>query len=286
MSRDVMIRVMTFNIRYAEGDAGRQRWDRRRALVIARIRAFNPDLLGIQECSDGTQERYVRHHLSEWRFEGVRSGDPDWPLEMAPALHKRSAFDPLDAGHFWLSETPSVPGSRSWDSAFARVATWVRLLHRETGRSLVFLNTHVDYAPLALEASAGVLGRWIDRTAREFPLIVTGDFNADTNSSIYQRLACGGALFDVYRRVHRSDPAAGTFHDYGKLEQPQPIDWILASQDFVAVEAQVDRYREKSCFPSDHCPLTAILRWRAGAIGRRLDKRGKAAPKSSPCRRN
>jgi endonuclease/exonuclease/phosphatase family metal-dependent hydrolase len=260
-STDATIRVMTFNIRYGQGDTGRHRWPRRRALVIARIRAFDPDLLGLQECSDDSQARYVRRLLNEWRFEGVRSADPDCPIEMAPALYKRSAFERLDAGHFWLSETPAVPGSRSWDSAFARVATWVKLLHRETGRPLVFLNTHVDYAPQALQASADILHRWIDQTSRQFPLIVTGDFNADANSSIYRRLVCKDALFDVYRGVHQSAPSAGTFHDYGQLEEPQPIDWILASRDFAAVDAQVDRYREENRFPSDHYPLTAILRW-------------------------
>jgi endonuclease/exonuclease/phosphatase family metal-dependent hydrolase len=256
-----MIRVMTFNIRYRQGDAGIHRWDRRRALVVARIRAFEPDLVGLQECSDDTQAGYVRRQLPEWQFEGVRSDDPACPIEMAPALYRRSAFDRLDGGHFWLSETPAVPGSKSWDSAFARVATWIRLRHVETGRPLVFLNTHVDYAPRALDASAVILARWVERTGRESPLVVTGDFNADERSSIYRQLACGSSLFDVYRRIHEPSPTDGTFHGYGQLTEPQRIDWILASQDFETVEAHVDSYRHQRRFPSDHYPLTAILRW-------------------------
>jgi endonuclease/exonuclease/phosphatase family metal-dependent hydrolase len=258
----VFLRVMTFNIRYRQGDAGSHRWARRRALVIARIRAFDPDLLGIQECSDDTQARYVRGQLAEWQLEGVRSADPQCPLEMAPVLYRKAAFERLDGGHFWLSETPAVAGSKNWDSAFARVATWVKLLHRETGRLLVFLNTHVDYAPQALEASADVLQRWIDRTAPHSPLIVTGDFNADANSSIYRQLACGGMLVDVYHSVHHCSHGAGTFHGYGELAEPQPIDWILASPEFVPVAAEVDRCRKHDRFPSDHYPLTAIVRWR------------------------
>lgn len=252
---------MTFNIRSRQGDAGKHRWDRRRALVVERIRAFDPDLLGLQECNDDTQAKYVRRQLTECQFAGVRSDDAACPVEMTPVLHKRSTFEAIDSGHFWLSETPSVPGSKSWDSAFARVATWTRLLHRETGRSLVFLNVHVDYGPQALEASPIVLREWIDGTVPQQPLVVTGDFNAGADSSIYRQLACTGTLFDVYGRVHPGD-SAGTFHDYGSLKEPLPIDWILASEHFVAVDAQIDRHAEGGRFPSDHYPLTAILRWR------------------------
>src|SRR4051794_22505101 len=100
-----MIRVMTFNVRYREADDGPLRWDRRKARALARIRAFAPDLLGVQECSAGPQAAYLRRHLRDWTFEGVRTEDAEWPVEMAPIFVRRRVFETIATGHFWLSET-------------------------------------------------------------------------------------------------------------------------------------------------------------------------------------
>jgi len=105
--------------------------------VIDRIRAFDPDLLGIQECMDDSQAAYLKRHLKEWEFYGVRTEDAEWPLEMAPILFKRHAFDQVDRGCFWLSARPGVPGTKSWGGAMARTAAWATLRPRADGRSLV-----------------------------------------------------------------------------------------------------------------------------------------------------
>ena len=49
------ITVVSFNIRYGSADDGPHRWEQRRELVIERIRAADPDLLGLQECRDDEQ---------------------------------------------------------------------------------------------------------------------------------------------------------------------------------------------------------------------------------------
>ena len=252
---------MSFNLRYREADDGANRWDRRKALALARIRAFDPDLLGVQECSAGPQAAYLRRHLRDWTFRGVRTEDADWPVEMAPVLIRRGAFETIATGHFWLSETPTVP-SKSWDADFARTATWARLRHLETGRSFVFLNTHVDYQPQALKRSAQVLGKWIERTVGRVPIIVAGDFNADKRSAAYRRLTRSGTLRDVFRQVRVPKTDEGTFHGYGSVDPPPSIDWILVSRHFTVVGADVDRYRKEDRFPSDHYPVTAVLGWK------------------------
>ena len=44
-----MIKVMSFNIRYGLADDGANHWHNRKSLALARIRAFEPDLLGLQD---------------------------------------------------------------------------------------------------------------------------------------------------------------------------------------------------------------------------------------------
>src|SRR5262245_12791156 len=261
-TRWVQIKVMSFNIRYAAAEDGANGWDRRRALVVARVRAFDPELLGLQECQDGAQAEYVRGCLPDYEFYGVGRRFSEAEAEMAPLLFKKSVFEEIRRGHFWLSETPHIAGSSSWDSWFARTAVWTELGHKPSGRSLVFLNTHFDPAPLAAEKSAAHLRRWAAAEEPHAPFIVTADFNLDKNGEAYSRLVDGSLLVDLHRQLHPERNAEPTYHGYGKAEEGAPLDGILASHHFRPVAADVDTYHESELFPSDHYPLTAILEWR------------------------
>lgn len=87
-----MLTLMTFNIRYGTADDGANHWDNRKHLVLERIRACDPDLLGLQECRDDSQAEFIRENLPDYEFYGVpRGGGSVTALEMAPILFKRSA---------------------------------------------------------------------------------------------------------------------------------------------------------------------------------------------------
>jgi endonuclease/exonuclease/phosphatase family metal-dependent hydrolase len=258
---------MSFNIRYGLADDGDNHWNNRKSLAMARVQAFEPDLLGLQECRDDAQADYVRSDLPDYHFLGIPRGGPgDTALEMAPLLFRRSAFELLDTGCFWLSETPEVPGSRSWGSAYPRTVTWARLACRATGAGLTYVNTHFDYEPpAAIDGNAKVLRHWLDQVSPETPLIVTGDFNTDRESDAYRLLTGEGTLVDTFRQVHPPGEDDATFHAFGR---PGPgemtaIDWILVSSHFRVLEARIDLSRQGNLFPSDHYPITAVLDWKA-----------------------
>jgi len=253
-----MIKLMTFNIRYGLADDGENHWDNRKSLVIDRIKTFDPDLLGIQECRDDFQAEFIKSNLQDYEFHGVRRAiDGETALEMAPVLFKKSTFQLIQKGCFWLSETPNVLGSKSWGGTFPRTATWAKFVHNATGKFFFFLNTHFDYEPSAIGESARILREWIDQYISGKPLIVTGDFNADKNSSAYRQLTGDGTLRDTYSLTHPTDPAAGTFHGYGQASDP--IDWMLVSNHFEVITAEIDHYHKGDLYPSDHYPVTATL---------------------------
>jgi len=259
-----MIRVMSFNIRYGLAADGDNHWHKRKNLTLERIKTFAPDLLGLQECRDDEQAEFVREGLPDYHFIGIHRGGPgDTALEMAPLLFSRKAFTLIDSGCFWLSETPEVPGSMSWDSAYPRTATWARLACLTTGKELTYLNTHFDYEPAAIDGDAQCLQQWFDRNGRQAPLIVTGDFNADKQSQAYQLLTGDGTLIDTFGWRHPTEIDAATFHAFGNPEEMAPIDWILVSGHFRILEAQIDRSQRGHLYPSDHYPLTAVLDWQA-----------------------
>lgn len=256
-----MLKVMSFNLRYGTAPDGENRWEKRKPLAFARIQAFAPDLLGLQECRDDAQAEFIKTNLPEYEFYGVRrEGEGDTALEMAPVLYRRAAFQMLERGHFWLSETPHVVGSKSWNSTFARTATWAKLIHHATGHILLFLNTHFDYHPPAIDGAARLLRGWLAQQTT--PIIITGDFNAEKDSAAYQLLTDGKTLVDAYRQAWPNGSAReATFHGYGQTPE-LAIDWILVSPHLQAQNASVDRTRAGNLFPSDHYPVLAELAWR------------------------
>lgn len=250
-----MLTLMTFNIRYGLAEDGVNRWENRKSLVLDRIRACDPDLLGLQECRDDSQAEFIRENLPDYEFYGIpRGGGSVTALEMAPILFKKSAFRLVDRGCFWLSDTPQIPGSVSWDAAFPRTATWAKLVHLASGRRLTFLNTHFDYTLSALENSARTIQAWVRKEAGTHPILITGDFNADKTSFAYRLLTEASSLFDI----HPGDE--GTFHGFGQADDS--IDWILASDSFRAVSTQIDRFHAEGVYPSDHYPVCASLEWK------------------------
>jgi endonuclease/exonuclease/phosphatase family metal-dependent hydrolase len=258
-----MLKTMSFNIRYGTADDRINAWDNRRHLIIDRIKSFSPDLLGMQECRDDFQAEFIKSNLREYDFYGVqRAGGSDTALEMSPILFRKDGFQPIQKGCFWLSHTPEIPGSISWGSTFPRTATWIQLVHLGSGKEFVFLNTHFDYEPSAIDESARLLQGWIAQATKNFPVLVTGDFNADKNSHAYHQLTHETGLLDVYRQVRPMYEDEGTFHGFGHIEKPTPIDWMLASNSFEAVSAEIDRYHAENIYPSDHYPVCTILKWK------------------------
>ena len=246
------MKAMTFNIRYGRAEDGPHVWAKRRALVIERIRAFDPDLLALQECEDGPQAQYVKSALPDYAFIGYRrEGGGSTAAEMAPVLYKRAAFEQVAAGRFWLSETPDAVGSKSWGAMFARTLTWVQLRPRGSAESLIFASTHFDLIPEAIEAAARLVADWAREVARQTPVIVCGDFNAGKGSTAYATLT-SGALRDVAPQL-----LAGTFHDYGRANPRTSIDWMLVSDGLEAVSTGIDAYERDGLYPSDHFPVWA-----------------------------
>lgn len=257
-----MIRVMSFNIRTAEANDGDNHWQHRKQFALERIRAFAPDLLGLQECHDELQAGFIRAGLPDHAFYGVhrRAGEYNGQ-EMAPLLVARGVFNLEETGCFWLSETPQVVGSLSWNSAYPRTVSWARLTCRQTGRPLLFVNTHFDYEPEAIIGDARCLHHWLGGLDVDLPLILTGDFNTDKESEAYRFLTGDGRLRDAFRQVHPPGEDETTFHAYGHEEELAAIDWILVSPHFQVQEAAIDRSRQAHLFPSDHYPLSAVLDW-------------------------
>ncbi|HEX4945621.1 MAG TPA: endonuclease/exonuclease/phosphatase family protein [Blastocatellia bacterium] len=265
-SRDV--RVMSFNIRYGTANDGENHWDKRKEFLLATIKAFNPDLLGTQETL-GFQRDYLAANLSGYEVLGVGRDDGKEKGEMTALYFRRSRFEKLDGGHFWLSETPDVPGSKNWDAALTRMVTWVKLRDKQNPKAkpLMFFNTHFDHRGVqARHEAAKLIRRRVAEAAKTCSVIVTGDFNAGDDSDPYRALfGDDSPVVDAYRAVNPTrTPNEGTFSGFKVEATTGPrIDWIGASREWQVVKAMIDRTARDGRTPSDHFPVAAVFRWKA-----------------------
>ncbi len=262
------VRVMSFNIRYGTAQDGENHWEKRKEFVVSTIRAFAPDVLGTQETM-GFQREYLSSSLPEYESVGVGRDDGEKRGEMMVVYFRRDRFEKLDEGHLWLSETPDVAGSKSWDSALPRMATWVKLRDQQAdGRELYFFNTHFDHkGEVARQESASLLRRSMIEIAGRVPLVVTGDFNSAEASIPYQNFFQSDSdlhLVDTYRKVVPEPvPNEQTAGDFNAVKSgKRRIDWIGCTADFVVLKAEIDRTSREGRTPSDHFPVNAVLEWK------------------------
>lgn len=263
------VRVMSFNVRYGTANDGENHWDKRKDFLADTIRAFDPDLLGTQETLD-FQRDHVAAALPGHEAWGVGREDGAAKGEMCVLFFRRDRFEKLDGGHFWLSESPETAGSKSWDSSLPRMVSWVKLRDRRAPDAppILYLNTHFDHrGTQARIESSRLLRTRVASTGADCRVIATGDFNAGEGSEPYQALfgAVEGRdspLVDAYRVAHPK-PAAdeGTFSGFRAASTGGPrIDWIAMSRDWRVVEIHIDRTARDGRTPSDHFPVTAVLR--------------------------
>lgn len=267
-SSPTSVKVVSFNIRYGTASDGENHWDKRRDFLVETIKTLNPDLLGTQETL-GFQRDYLAKSLADYDTLGVGRDDGKDAGEMMALFYRRARFEKLDGGHFWLSETPDVVGSKSWDSSLPRMVTWVKLRERTlpNAPTILFFNTHFDHrGPTARLESSKLIRRKITELGKDSRIILTGDFNADQQSPPYDALFAPvssqeSPIVDTLRAIHPEKQAnEGTFSGFNARQiTGARIDWIGVSRDWKILKAEIDRTARDGRTPSDHFAVSAEL---------------------------
>ncbi len=252
------MRILTFNLRFANPLDGPNQWKYRKELVVETILVLRPDLVGTQE---GTvpQLDYLSRHLSGFLpLVAHRQVDPTCQY---PTIFYREGFQVQESGEFWLSETPGVHRSLSWNSAFPRMVTYG--LFQEAGRDMpfYFINTHLDHVSAQARFQGARLIREFFQDKKE-PLILAGDFNEPPDAAVYQEMVRPDRrLLDTWRAVHPKDYDPPTQHDFTGEPRGHRIDWILISDPFRVINAAIVDYNHQGRYPSDHFPYLAEVEY-------------------------
>lgn len=252
------LRVMTFNIRYDNPDDGPDAWPHRVDMVASMIRFHGADVAGLQEALkhqiDELQER-----LPDYGWLGVGRADGEEAGEFSPLFYREDRFEVLRDDTFWLSETPEVPGSRSWDAAIERIATWAEMRDRKTGDRFLVINTHFDHrGEEARTRSAELILERAGRIAGDLPLILVGDFNAVETTEPYRILS--EQLEDgFYATEEPHHGPTSTWNGFESVEPERRIDYIFVNSRVRVIKHAILSDTWNGRFPSDHLPVLAEL---------------------------
>ena len=256
--------VMSFNLRYATANDGPDAWPARREMLFDLVRKHGPDILGTQEALRGQLDELGRA-IPGYTEVGVGRDDGREAGEYAAILVRSARLDVIDQGTFWFSDTPAIPGSMTWGNRVTRICTWVRLRDRTSGRTFFVYNLHLDHeSQPSRERSTRLLAERIAGRTPADPFIVTGDFNSGEDNAALRSLtaeaAGAGRLVDSYRRLHPRDSVVGTYHAFRGTATGEKIDHILLSPGWEVTDASIDRTSRAGRYPSDHFPVTALVR--------------------------
>jgi endonuclease/exonuclease/phosphatase family metal-dependent hydrolase len=252
------MRVMTCNIRTSTADDGDDHWERRKALCVSVILSREPDLFGVQEAKED-QLLYMKAAMTDFDTYGLPD-EPGGSNAVDAIFYRKDRFEAIAQGGYWMSETPHVPGSSSWDSACVRLANWVRLKDRTSDQEFRYVNTHLDHVSQpAVEGQARTINEDAASYPQDYPQLLTGDMNANsTHPGIQAFLDAGWS--DTYEAVHGSSEPCDTFHRFRGDQhdgESGKIDWVFSRGNISVQGAEIIMDSEGGRFPSDHYFVSA-----------------------------
>ncbi|WP_424013838.1 endonuclease/exonuclease/phosphatase family protein [Halorubrum xinjiangense] len=283
------IRVLSYNVRYANRGDHHDAWHDRRDAVARLVRFHRPDVAAFQEPLPDQRDD-LRERLPKYEFVG-RGREADGEGEGCPVAVRSDRWEVTESDTFWLSETPEEP-SAGWDASYPRIATWGRVRAVDGDARLLVVNTHFDHVSAhARRESARLLRERVPEIAAAGeggsdetpPVVLVGDLNCTPGSEPHRILVEGdGSETDEGSEI--GDGAAGkppedalalrdaateadlrygpetSLTDFARLIDGRRIDHALVSppvsvDTFATLADRDDRGR----YPSDHLPILARL---------------------------
>jgi len=257
-------RVLSCNIRVAldEDEPKGVGWSARRDICLKIIKNKKPDIISLQEVLK-VQADDFRKYFPSFQLFGFDGPEMDanpagyHGIAKNPILFSKERYELLTAGTYWLSETPLVAGSKSWATARARHANWIRIKEKKTGKELRVVNLHLDH--VSDEAKIQQAKMVVQESAQyqpDFIQVLTGDFNTKYNSTVFKPVRDGGWK-ESYEAIHGEREAGYTGHEfqgmnYEKGASKGRIDFIWYRGKIKPLHALIIKDAINGKYPSDH----------------------------------
>ncbi len=238
-------------------------WPTRLQLVRQLFDEEQFDVVGMQE-PFWNQMADMEKILPEYGWVGLSTdGKPSegyWHYN--PIFYRKDRIELINWGTFWLSETPEVPGSKSWDTGTSRFCTWAHLKDRTSGKDFFEFNAHFDnVGENARIESAKLIVQKTKEIAGEKPFYFNGDLNVPADSEPYRILS--SALVDSYHSCQNKEnadiPSYNAWSAIQHSDANENIDHLFISPNSNALHWKLNILSVDSLYPSDHFPI--VVDW-------------------------
>lgn len=251
--------LISSNIRFDNPHDGANAWLHRRLNLSKLLLSHNPDIIATQE-GRFDQLKDFEMLLSDYRIVDLHRS---WIKErMYPSLFiRKDAFEYIKSEDLWLSETPEIAGSLSFESTFPRLMTWMLVQPKNSNIKLLVVNTHLDHVKKETRVNqVRVLSQEIKRIwDKKSALVIMGDFNDSPDSEVRQSLVSDfPELQDCWKMFN--DVEETSHHSFnGEHQNGSRIDWILVDRSAIVEHCQMEKTNFKGQYPSDHFPIISRI---------------------------
>ena len=257
VNTDGALKLMSFNVRYANANDGANNWDNRKSDLYTMIKTEKPFIIGLQECQMNQRNDMV-DNCTEYAAIGVGRDDGAGKGETCSIMYHKASCEIVKWGSFWLSETPDKPGIKGWDANNVRVATWARVKVKSTGKEFFYINTHLDHKgrTAQVEGTKLIMKKFAELNTSKLPQLLTADFNVEQNDEIFDE--CLKTMKNA-RLVAPKTDNKGTYNGWvgGKSTC---IDHLFLSGFEILEYKTVDQKWGNTIFISDHNPVYALAK--------------------------
>ncbi len=258
------INVFSYNMKFESQAGGGDpiyTWERRLPGIVNSFNQYNADIVGTQELRQwqldelmtSLDDKYVAYGESRYLEDD----------EHCSIIYNSDRFTFLEGDTLWLSETPEVVGSKSWDTSLPRIVTFIKFLDTVTETEFIVFNTHLDHrSELARKNGLNMIVNLMLEYV-EYPIILTGDFNMYFDSENFEALKNQSDIFvntfDVF--PDEFDPNGLTSHGWLGGTEGKAIDFIFYSlSKFTVLNTDIiyDRWDDRF-YLSDHYSVYSVL---------------------------
>lgn len=258
--KEVKINVMSYNMKFENITGGGDpiyTWKNRLPGIVKSFSDYDVHFAGTQELQKWQYDQLLEK-LGD-NYQGVGEARFTASDEHSAIVYRSDLFEYVEGETIWLSETPNVRGSKSWNTAHPRILTYGKFKHKATNAEFYFFNTHLDHkSNLARQKGLELIVNYMLEVT-DYPIILTGDFNMYYDSEDFAAIKEQDDIFsDTFTPFSsKFEPNGKTSHGYNGGIEGKPIDFIFytkASMELLDTDIIRDRYEDRY-YLSDHYPV-------------------------------
>jgi endonuclease/exonuclease/phosphatase family metal-dependent hydrolase len=252
--------LVTCNIRFDNPADGPNAWPHRRFLLAKILLSHAPDVIATQE---GRLEQLKDLESILVDYDLVDSHRSWIGERMYPSFFiKKNQFEIITSGDIWLSETPEIAGSKSFNSAFPRLFTYLKFQPVNSAQNLFLVNTHFDHVKSQTRVEqAKVLASEVRRFwSNDCPVVVMGDFNDSPESEVRRTVVSGFPGLQDSWKLYNSQEETSHHSFQGEMQNGARIDWLLVDEKLKVLSSKMDKSQENGLYPTDHFPVITRIK--------------------------